>query len=67
MSTVAEIKAAIPSLTLEERAEVARCLGNWQDDEWDGQMKRDIAARKLDKLLSKVDDDIAHGKLRDLP
>jgi hypothetical protein len=67
MSTVAEIKAAIPKLTLEERAEVARCLGNWQDDEWDEQMKRDIAAGKLDKLLSKVDDDIAHGKLRDLP
>jgi hypothetical protein len=67
MSTVAEIKAAIPSLTLEERAEVARCLGNWQDDEWDEQMKRDIAAGKLDKLLSKVDDDTAHGKLRDLP
>ena len=44
MSTVAEIKAAIPKLTLEERAEVARCLGNWQDDEWDEQMKRDIAA-----------------------
>jgi hypothetical protein len=67
MSTVAEIKAAIPSLTLEERADVARCLGNWQDDEWDEQMKRDIAAGKLDKLLSKVDDDIARGKLRDLP
>jgi hypothetical protein len=67
MSTVAEIKAAIPRLTLEERAEVARCLGNWQDDEWDEQMKRDIAAGKLDKLLSKVDDDITHGKLRDLP
>ena len=47
--------------------QVARCLGNWQDDEWDEQMKRDIAAGKLDKLLSKVDDDIAHGKLRDLP
>ena len=26
MSTVAEIKAAIPSLTLEEREEIARCL-----------------------------------------
>lgn len=32
MSTVAEIKAAIPRLTLEERAEVARCLSEWQDD-----------------------------------
>ncbi|MGA3267251.1 MAG: hypothetical protein ABSE16_10560 [Verrucomicrobiota bacterium] len=67
MSTVAEIKAAIPSLTLEERAELARCLGQWHDDAWDGQMKRDLAAGKLDKLLSKVDNDIAKGKLRDLP
>ena len=67
MSTVAEIKAAIPKLTLEERAEVARCLGNWQDDEWDEQMKSDVAAGKLDKLLSRVDKDIAKGKLRDLP
>jgi hypothetical protein len=32
MSTVAEIKAAIPRLTLEERAEVARCLSEWQDN-----------------------------------
>ena len=67
MSTVAEIKAAIPSLTLEERAEIARCLGDWQDDAWDEQMTRDLAAGKLDKLLSKVDKDIAKGKLRDLP
>jgi len=67
MSTVAEIKAAIPLLTLEERAEVARCLNQWQDDEWDEQMKRDISAGKLDALLSKVDADIAEGKLRDLP
>ena len=37
MSTVAEIKAAIPSLTLEERAEVARCLSEWQDNEGEPQ------------------------------
>ena len=67
MSTVAEIKAVIPSLTLAERAEVARCLNDWQDDAWDGQMKRDLAAGKLDKLLARVDKDIAKGKLRDLP
>ena len=67
MSTVAEIKAAIHSLTLAERAEVARCLNQWQDDEWDEQMKRDVAAGKLDKLLARVDEDVAHGKLHDLP
>jgi hypothetical protein len=67
MSTVAEIKAAIPLLTLTERADIARCLGDWQDDAWDEQMKRDLAGGKLDGLLAKVDKDIAKGKLRDLP
>jgi hypothetical protein len=56
--TVEEIKAAIPKLTVEERAELARCLHGWEDDGWDAQMKRDLAAGKLDKLLKKVDADI---------
>jgi len=67
MSTVHEIKAAIPKLTLEERAEVARCLHQWEDDDWDKQMKRDLIAGRLDKLLKKVDSDIAEGNLSDLP
>jgi hypothetical protein len=65
--TVEEIKAAIPTLTLEQRAEVARCLHGWEDDEWDAQMKRDLSAGKLDKLLKKVDSDIESGNLSDLP
>jgi len=67
MSTLQEIKAAIPKLTLEERAEVARCLHGWEDDEWDQQMKRDLAAGKLDKLLTKVDADIERGNYSDSP
>jgi hypothetical protein len=67
MSTVAEIKAAIAGLTLEERAEVARCLHEWQDAPWDKQIQQDLDAGKLDRLLAKVDNDIAEGKLRDLP
>lgn len=65
--TLEQIKKAIPNLTLEERAEVARCLHDWQDDDWDRQIKSDLAAGKLDKLLSEVDADIAQGKLSDLP
>jgi hypothetical protein len=61
--TVEEIKAAIPKLTLEERAELARCLHGWEDDDWDAEMKRDLAAGKLDKLLKKVDADITPGNL----
>lgn len=67
MRTVAEIKAAISQLTLEERAEVARCLHEWEGDAWDKQMQQDLGAGKLDGLLAKVDDDIDHDKLRDLP
>ena len=67
MSTVAEIKAAIARLTLEERAGVARCLHEWEDDAWDKQMQQDLAAGKLDSLLARADNDIAEGKLRDLP
>jgi hypothetical protein len=67
MSTVAEIKDAISRLTLEERAEVARCLNQWEDDAWDEQMKQDLAGGKLNDLLKKVDADIEAGKLRDLP
>jgi len=67
MSTVAEIKAAISKLTLEERAEVARCLHEWEDDAWDNQIQKDLAAGKLDSLLAKVDDEIDQGKLHDSP
>jgi hypothetical protein len=65
--TVEEIKAALPKITLEERAEPARCLHGWEDDGWDTQMKRDLTAGKLDKLLKKVDADIKQGNLSDLP
>jgi len=67
MNTLQEIKAAIPKLTLEERAEVARCLHGWEDDEWDEQMKQDLAAGKLNPTLAKVDADISRGNYSDLP
>jgi hypothetical protein len=65
--TVEEIKAAIPQLTMEERAEIARCLHGWEDDEWDEQMKQNLASGKLNPLLAKVDGDIAQGNVLDPP
>ena len=65
--SVQEIKAAVQSLTLEERAEVAACLHSWNDDEWDEQMKRDLASGKLDKILARVDADIAENNLGGMP
>ena len=62
MLTVDEIKAAIPSLSLEERAEIARCLNELPpDDEWDLQMKRDAAAGKFDEMNRQTDADYAFG------
>lgn len=65
--SVAEIKSAIEQLSCEERAELAAWLHGWEDDAWDEQMKRDVAAGKLDQVLREVDDDISAGRLRDMP
>jgi hypothetical protein len=62
-----QIKEAIGQLSLEERAALAAWLHGWKDDEWDEQMKQDIAAGKLDNVLREVDDDIRAGRLRDMP
>jgi hypothetical protein len=65
--SVQEIKDAVQNLSLEERAEVAACLHSWEDDEWDEQMKRDLASGRLDKILARVDADIAENKTHCMP
>src|SRR5207249_807610 len=65
--SLAEIKTAIEQLSFEERAKLAAWFHGWKDDEWDEQMKRDVAAGKLDPVLREVDDDIRAGRITDLP
>ena len=65
--SLAEIKTAIEHLSFEERAELAAWLHGWKDDDWDEQMKRDIAAGKLDAVLREVEDDLKAGRLRNMP
>ena len=65
--SVDQIKTAIEQLSFEERAELAAWLHGWKDDEWDEQMKRDVADGKLDHILREVDEDIHAGKLREMP
>lgn len=68
MSTVAEIKAAIATLSLEERAEIARCLHGWEDDEWDRQMAADACpGGKLHRLMLGAEREAEAGKLREFP
>jgi hypothetical protein len=50
--SVQEIKDAVQNLSLEERAEVAACLHSWEDDEWDEEMKRDLASGRLGNILA---------------
>jgi hypothetical protein len=65
--SLAEIKTAIEHLSFEERAELAAWLHGWRDDEWDEQMKRDIASGKLDDVLREVEEDIKAGRVRSEP
>jgi hypothetical protein len=65
--SVEQIKTAIEQLSFEERAELAAWLHGWQDDEWDEQIKRDVAAGKFDRILREVDEDIRAGRLREMP
>jgi hypothetical protein len=65
--SVDQIKTAVEQLSFEERAELAAWLHGWKDDEWDEQMKRDVAAGKLDLILREVDEDIRAGRLREMP
>jgi hypothetical protein len=65
--SLAEIKSAIQQLSFEQRAELAAWLHGWNDDDWDEQMKRDIASGKLDDVLREVEDDIQAGRVREMP
>jgi len=65
--SLAEIKSAIGQLSFEDRAKLAAWFHGWKDDEWDEQMKRDVAGGKLDDVVREVEDDIAAGRLRSEP
>ena len=68
MSTVAEIKAAIDRLSLEERCELEALLHPFEDDDWDRQMKRDAQpGGKLYKLMVESEKNAKTGKLVDFP
>ena len=65
--SLAEIKDAIERLSFEQRAELAAWLHGWMDDEWDEQIKRDVASGKLDSILHEVEEDIKAGRVREMP
>lgn len=62
MSTVAEIWSAIQGLSLQERAELEALLHPFADDDWDRQMKADVAAGKFDALHDQSETELAADK-----
>jgi hypothetical protein len=62
MSTIAEIREAIAKLSLEEQAELAAELCGWTDDDWDRQMKADVAAGKLAAMDAQNHEDWRAGR-----
>jgi hypothetical protein len=65
--SIEQIKEAIDQLSFEERAELAAWLHGWKDDEWDEQMKRDIADGRFDAVIREIDEDIRAGRLGNMP
>ncbi len=65
--SLSEIKSAIKQLSFEERAELAAWLHGWKDDDWDEQIKRDVAGGKLDDVLREIEEDIKTGRVREMP
>jgi hypothetical protein len=65
VNTLAEIKAAVNQLSVEERAELLADLCGWADDHWDRQMKYDAVEGKFAQLNQEAE--AAHGAGRTIP
>jgi hypothetical protein len=59
--SVDEIKKGVEQLSFEERAEFAAWFHGWRDDEWDEQIKRNIATGRFDRVVREVDADFKAG------
>lgn len=66
MSTVAEIKEAIDRLSPQEYCELMSVLHPFDDDDWDRQMKADVAAGKFVAMNEKAEQEYAVGRTRPL-
>jgi hypothetical protein len=65
--SLAEIKTAVAALSPDELTELAAFIRERDNAAWDEQIKRDVAAGKLDHILREVDEDIRAGRLHEMP
>ena len=66
MSSIAEIKQAIISLTRSDYAKLMHWLDDYDWGEWDRQIEEDSAEGKLDFLVSQAAEAKRQGTLEDL-
>jgi len=66
VATLPEIKAATEKLSSREYAELMAMLHPAADDDWDRQIKADVAAGRLDRLVEEARVDLAAGRCRPL-
>ena len=60
--SVLELEQAIAQLPPDELSRLAEWFEEFMADEWDKQIERDVAAGKFDRIIAKVDADIAAGR-----
>jgi hypothetical protein len=65
MSTVQEIEDAVKQLTADERAAFRAWFAEFDAGEWDRQLETDVAAGKLDWLISEARADREAGRCTD--
>lgn len=66
MTTLLEIKAAIEKLSPSDYAELMAMLHPPVDDDWDRQIKADVTAGRLDRLVEEARADLSAGRCRPL-
>ncbi len=63
MTSVAEIKQAILSLSEEDYAEIVDWFYSLEEEEWDRQIEEDAVSGKFDFFKAEVDEAIRNGTL----
>jgi hypothetical protein len=66
MGTLPEIEAAIKQLPENDIRQLAAWLEDYLEQMWDRQIEADLTSGKLNKLIAKVEADIAANKVRDI-
>jgi hypothetical protein len=65
--SLAELKSAVSNLSREERGVFRKWFWQFDQDVWDKEIEKDVAAGRFDSVIHEIDEDIRAGRLRDLP